>query len=94
MISREEARLILQDMYNSCIDGYTNLLAEDKKVPVTLIDDINALDMAIEALSQPERPKGRWMRDRHHGAYCSECKRYTKNIIPEKFCGHCGSDNN
>ncbi len=59
MISREEARLILQDMFNSCIDGYTNLLAEDKKVPAMLIDDINALDMAIEALSQP--PADQWI---------------------------------
>lgn len=52
-----------------------------------------AFDVAIEALSQPEIPKGRWMRDRHHGAYCSNCKRYAKSIAPEKFCGHCGSDN-
>ena len=46
--------------------------------------------MAIKALK--ERPKGRWLKDRH-GPYCSNCKRYTPLIIPEDFCGKCGSDN-
>lgn len=50
-----------------------------------------SIDMAIESLSN-ERPKGRWIKDRH-GPYCSNCKRYTPLIIPEDFCGHCGSDN-
>lgn len=77
MISREEAIKELKNM-----KLWTGLKVRKE-----------ALDMAIEALSRPENPKGRWMRDRHHGAYCSNCKRYTKNIIPEKFCGHCGSDN-
>lgn len=103
MISREEARLILYDMYNSCIDGYTNLLAEDKEVPVMLIDDINALDMAIEALSN-ERPKGRWVEEtimvgnpfdpqtaiEVKVVVCTECG--TAFLEREKYCRVCGAD--
>lgn len=94
MISREEARLILCDMYNSCIDGYTNLLAEDKEVPAMLIDDINALDMAIEALST-ERPKGRWnpiSADRVRCTNCDAIRDITTQLFWD-FCPNCGSDN-
>lgn len=91
-MTKEEARLILHDMYNSCIDGYTNLLAEDKEVPAMLIDDINALDMAIEALSN-ERPKGRWVcLEAEIGYYaCSECDH---RILRTKcnYCPNCVAD--
>lgn len=97
MISREEARLILYDMYNSCIDGYTNLLAEDKEVPAMLIDDINALDMAIEALSN-ERPKGRWVEsiviETDTSELC-ECTCSVCSIVTTRksnFCPNCGAE--
>ena len=56
---------------------------------------LEALDMAIEALSQPERPKGRWKRYEidglpHFTVYqCSECGRFENEKEP--YC-HCGAD--
>ena len=90
-MTREEARLILYDMFNSCIDGYTNLLAEDKEVPAMLIDDINALDMAIEALST-ERPKGRYIPDNRYQTLgnCSLCNGDVTRH--DNFCPNCGAD--
>lgn len=51
-----------------------------------------AIDMAIEALKQPERKKGSW----DYGTQCSVCK---GTIIPPKdrkvhvnFCPWCGAD--
>ncbi len=93
-MTREEARLILYDMFNSCIDGYTNLLAEDKEVPAMLIDDINALDMAIEALST-EKPKGRWIRNSNDYLECSECgfvRRHIMINVELKHCPECTAD--
>lgn len=54
----------------------------------------DALDMAIEALSQPERPKGRWD-DSFDGItpYCTNCGMTHKCVIrTPDFCPNCGAD--
>lgn len=61
-----------------------------------------AFDVAIEALSQPERPKGRWVQEIHTGLIgdtneyndtyffrCSICGRTV--FEKEPYC-HCGAD--
>ena len=68
-------------------------------------DDIDAeytwaLAMAIEALSQPERPKGRWelIQDDWNVYQCSECKEWwtLESGTPQEnsmnFCPNCGAD--
>jgi len=43
----------------------------------TIGDQVDALEMAIEALEQPERKKGRWIHEKINSytsrIYCSEC---------------------
>ena len=59
-----------------------------------------AFDVAIEALSQPERPKGRWIEtgyyDNHYNPIyeCSVCRENVADyrIHAHKFCLHCGAD--
>ena len=79
-MNREEAIQILDNERPHC----------GEKVTYSEGERCEAYDMAIEALR--ERPKGQWLKD-SHGPYCSNCKRYTPLIIPEDFCGKCGSDN-
>ena len=59
-----------------------------------------ALVYAIEALSPPERPKGRWIEtgyyDNHYNPIyeCSVCRENVADyrIHAHKFCLHCGAD--
>ena len=59
-----------------------------------------AINMAIEALSQPERPKGRWelIHDDWNVYQCTECKEWwtLKCATPQEnnmnFCPFCGAD--
>ena len=59
-----------------------------------------AFDVAIEALSQPERPKGRWelIHDDWNVYQCTECKEWwtLKCATPQEnnmnFCPFCGAD--
>ena len=56
-----------------------------------------ALVYAIEALSQPERPKGRWelIGKTENGAnilQCSNCKRIRRGSVKSAFCRDCGAD--
>lgn len=56
-----------------------------------------ALSMAISALSQPERPKGRWevIGKTENGAnilQCSNCKRIRRGSVKSAFCRDCGAD--
>lgn len=58
-----------------------------------------AIKMALEALKQPERNKGKWEWDAEEGYWCSECKEYVYGCTEEimegsyKFCPFCGSEN-
>lgn len=67
-------------------------------------DEIKALNMAIEALKQPERKKGKWIlsdeqwqEDVNNGNYrfiCSECGKsdiHSKAVIVS-FCWNCGAE--
>lgn len=62
-------------------------------------DEINALNMAIKVLEQPEQKKGKWEWDAEEGYWCSECKEYVYGCTAEimegsyKFCPFCGSEN-
>lgn len=59
-----------------------------------------AIDMAIEALSQPERPKGRWVKTKFAGEFiCSNCENitYFEHVLKGgykeyDFCPNCGAD--
>lgn len=59
-----------------------------------------ALDMAIEALRQPERKAGRWIKKVDDGMYwyeCSECGDYPLKSafghdVYSDWCPHCGAD--
>ena len=46
-------------MLMSKIDGRNNLEVYGEEIPIMLVQDIEALKLAIEALQ--ERPKGRWV---------------------------------
>lgn len=59
MISREEARAILKEMHDYMHDGYMTNLVHGGKQDVTMEGDIEALSVAIEALSQP--PADQWI---------------------------------
>lgn len=53
---------------------------------------VKALEMAIEALKQPERKKGRWVSYLKEGLKwkCSECgSRFT---TPFHYCPHCAAE--
>ena len=56
--------------------------------------DVEALEMAIEALKQPERKKGkgRWMMNSGIGTICSNCyyKLETTGLLSK--CPCCGAD--
>ena len=61
--------------------------------------EIIALNMAIEALRQDKRPKGRWIETCMADVYqCSNCKKATKmdefcdSDILRNFCPNCGAD--
>lgn len=71
MISREEARNELRSVrYEAKRGGLYMPFSSSKR--------IEALDMAIEALSQPKRPKGRW-----------ECAYDEMLGETEVTCSHC-----
>lgn len=101
-MTREEARDVLREMHDYMHDGYMTHLAHGGKQDGTIEGDIEALSMAIEALST-ERPKGRWIEvpDKvwPHEFKCSCCGRSVYTTIDERrvdkwypYC-HCGSDN-
>lgn len=58
-MTREEAICGLEDMLMSKLDGRNNLEVYGEEIPIMLVQDIEALKLAIEALQ--ERPKGRWI---------------------------------
>jgi len=60
-------------------------------------DDLEAIDMAIEALS--ERPKGKWIEvtNGRGGHECSNCHAYAPSYMSgdehlSDFCPNCGAD--
>ena len=69
------------------------------KATAKATNDREALDLAVEALIEPERPKGEWI-DKNGWSYCSNCERATMpqnngcEIEPCRppFCPWCGVD--
>lgn len=104
-MTREEAKLILEEIHDSMYDGYMNILASGGKLDTTLENGIEAYEVAISALSEPPRPKGRWeiyeqLREFKAILKCSVCGRdicvpypYNKKSIIKgyPYC-HCGAD--
>lgn len=83
-MTREEAIIILS--------ARSRILKNSKKTGKQHAAE--ALDMAIEALSQPERPKGRWESIRNaygdvEGWICT-CGREVK--CKDNYCPNCGAD--
>lgn len=72
MISREEAVKHLEDIRGFVFDHKWK----------------ESMDMAIEALSQPERPKGRLVRRRKHYGECPECGEIISKL--HNYCSNCG----
>ena len=97
MISREEAKGII---YNEILEATAMLSTQENTEEETefLKRFIEACNMAISVLSQPERPKGRWVKD-GDWLICMECDSEinVKNSIGienrRNFCPNCGSDN-
>lgn len=88
-MNREEAIEILKEFKTFC----EGILWDSK-----YIGRVEALDMAIEALS--ERPKGEWIEERVKSVgdvwekiwyRCSKCKRH--EYRKTNFCPNCGADN-
>ena len=89
MISREEAALKHFEMLARALEtgNYYDDLDE--------IDDyinIEDLYVAIEALRQDERPKGRWVHIKHTGFHCSNCQQYSRDYKETNYCPNCGAD--
>lgn len=85
MISREEAIKFFERCLKNLPLGMSYAIKE-------------AYEMAIEALSQPERPKGRWVGEVIHTEIgeehaMQECSHCGKVRIIDNFCPNCGSDN-
>ncbi len=73
------------------------LSADDEEGPCIFSDQIEALEMAIEALEQPERKKGKWIEQPDFYGFfetipvCSECGCTTKYREKYKCCPNCGA---
>ena len=94
MISREEAIERLKDMRDEAQGWNDTLFTVSGKLAHSFEVDVQSLDMAIEALSQPERPKGRWEWDVDYDApKCSHCGEHEEQWDdPGDFCRRCGAD--
>lgn len=97
MISREEAIERLANLLGEQVVALSALSRKIVRKPFE--KDIEALDMAIEALSI-ERPKGRWelIHDDWNVYQCTECKEWwtLECATPQEnnmnFCPFCGAD--
>lgn len=96
MISREEAKKYLADKERALRCALPH--AKSGWFEET-VKEIQALGVAIEALSQPERPKGRWVEpiecglpDEFTGVGfdCSNCGLWSDTDY--SFCPNCGAD--
>lgn len=92
MISREEAIERLKDMRDEAQGWNDTLFTVSGKLAHSFEVDVQSLDMAIEALSQPERPKGRWEQFMFFKTIkqCSICN-CTTDCTPN-YCPNCGAE--
>lgn len=95
-MTREEAKGII---YNEVLEATAMLATRENTEEETkcLERFIEASNMAIEALSQPERPKGQWevIGKTENGAnilQCSNCKRIRRGSVKSAFCRDCGAE--
>lgn len=58
------------------------------------LDYATAFDMAIQALQEPKRKKGQWIRKTPYGDfYCSICNENRPTYGAKlNYCPHCGAD--
>ncbi len=95
MISREEAIRVLHHSMIAAED-ILNSLPQKARERSSLNDKVESLKFAISALSQPERPKGRWIKYGYKWK-CSECdSKINIDGTPEEngfyYCPNCGAD--
>ena len=72
-------------------------LKQPTKPFIKVGDDEKAIDMAIEALKQEPRKKGKWKRRIVDSGYnanwiCSECGYKEMTDFPTHFCPNCGAE--
>jgi len=85
-MTREEAKEILTELWGVYNQDYLT----DK--------ESEAVEMAIEALREPEKKKGKWLDvPDPYGFFdtipvCSECGCTTKLRETYKYCPHCGAE--
>lgn len=103
-MTREEAICGLEDMLMSKLDGRNNLEAVGKEVPIMLVQDIEALKMAIEALEKQIPKKAEWTDDPIWGelgvkkktpmcpicGYSVEDRHFIIGGQKVTYCDHCG----
>lgn len=98
MISREEAIERLKDMRDEAQGWNDTLFTVSGKLAHSFEVDVQSLDMAIEALLQPERPKGQWIESIVIQTDTSELCEYTCSVCSivttrkSNFCPNCGAD--
>lgn len=73
-------------------------IERDHMTPTLFAERIEAIDMAISALQEPERKTGKWINHRndngHNIADCSECGetlQWFDDDIKPNFCPNCGA---
>lgn len=91
MISREEAIERLERMLDET-QVVCNSYTATELIRSALKKDEETYRMAIEALSQPERPKGRYIPDNRYQTLgnCSLCNGDV--TMHDNFCPNCGAD--
>lgn len=94
-MTREEAIKILR-IKQECYD-YEGLSCEINLNEYKDGCDVcaEAVEMAIEALQEPERKKGQWIKEtKFSQSVCSNCYKTPKTILEElpDYCPNCGAD--
>lgn len=95
-MNRKDVIENLKNRLNDLHNGYQTYLEHGGKQDIETENDIEALNMAIEALQEPERKKGRW----ENGEPCPICgEDRFKDLYADiwadwqpSFCPNCGAD--
>lgn len=98
-MNRKDVIENLKNRLNDLHNGYQTYLEHGGKQDIETESDIEALNMAIEALQEPERKKGQWEDFDYDNSYlCTSCGEiWTLNDgTPEEnnmnYCPNCGAD--
>lgn len=96
-MTRKDVIENLKNKLNDLHNGYQTYLEHGGKQDIETENDIEALNMAIETLKEPERKKGQWVDGESKCPVCGEDK--FKNLDADiwadwkpPFCPNCGAD--